>query len=73
MINVQGTEWIPSKGYEYISNGEVWAHSIILGEADDISNWHDTNEDPPAQQEEIEENDVQDLFAIVGRILMGVE
>ena len=72
MINTHDNEWIPSEGYEYISNGEVWAHSIILGEADDISNWHDTNEEPLEQQEEME-NDIPDIFAVVGRILMGVE
>lgn len=66
MINVEGNKWIPSEGFNYISNGEVWTDSIILGATDSISNWHDTNEEPPTP-----EDDVSDSEAL--SILLGGE
>ena len=54
MINISGNNWIPSEGYKYISNGSVWADSIVLGAKDSIDNWHDTNDEPPAPEEDIE-------------------
>lgn len=61
MINVSGNKWIPSDGYKYISNGTVWTDSILLGNNDNIDNWHDTNEEPPdpAEQEDATEQDYQ--------------
>ena len=53
MINTEANKWIPSPGYLYVSNGEVWSDSIYLGKDDRIENWHDTNEEPPEPDEEI--------------------
>jgi hypothetical protein len=64
MINTGGNNWIPSPGFAYISNGEVWTDSIQLGANDRIENWHDTNENPPEPEE-----DVSDAEAV--EILMG--
>jgi len=47
MINLRDNVWVPSDGYKYISNGTVWSTEIRLGRTDSISNWHDTNEEPP--------------------------
>jgi len=58
MINVKDNEWIPSSGYRYISNGSVWTERILLGRSDSIANWHDTNEEPP------EEEDIPDSEAL---------
>lgn len=64
MINLSGNKWIPSEGYSYISNGEVWTDSIFLGKDDDIANWHDTNEEPPAPEEDI--SDEEALAILLG-------
>lgn len=53
MINVSGNKWVPSEGYSYISNGEVWTDSIFIGASDDISNWHDTNDEPPTPEDDV--------------------
>ena len=47
MINIFKNKWIPSDGYKYLSNNEIWTDSIFLGKDDNINNWHDTNEEPP--------------------------
>jgi hypothetical protein len=47
------TQLQPDLGYKYITNNEVWSNLVILGYKDKIENWHDTNEEPP-----IEENDI---------------
>ena len=44
MINVHDNYWIPSEGFEYITNGEVVTDSIYLGRGADISAWWDTND-----------------------------
>ena len=49
MINVEGNYWTPSSGYKYITNGEIYKDSIFLGRCDNISNWHDTNDEPPEE------------------------
>ena len=64
MINVSGNKWIPSEGYTYISNGDVWTDSIFLGSSDNIDNWHDTNEEPP-EYDELTDNEA--LNIITGR------
>ena len=64
MRNVGGNKWVPSDGYKYISNGDTWTDSIFLGASDDISRWHDTNDEPPE-----EDDDVSDAEAI--EILLG--
>ncbi len=52
MINVEKNIWIPSEGYKYISNGVIFARRIYLGRNDSIDNWHDTNDEPPAPEDE---------------------
>lgn len=46
MINTSNNCWVPSDGYKYITNGEVFTTSIFLGSKDNIANWGDTNEEP---------------------------
>ena len=46
MINVSGNKWIPSDGYNYLTDGVTWTDSIYLGRGDSIDRWHDTNEEP---------------------------
>jgi hypothetical protein len=64
MINVEGNKWVPSEGFKYISNGEIWTDSIQLGRTDSINNWYDTNDEPP-----VEDEDVPDAEAL--EILLG--
>lgn len=52
MINVKDNVWIPSDGFKYISNGETWTNQIMLGRADNIDHWHDTNDEPPEPEED---------------------
>lgn len=52
MINTHENVWIPSPDYKYLSNGEVWTDSIMLGRTDSINHWHDTNEEPPEVEDE---------------------
>ena len=66
MINPYDNHWIPSEGYKYITNGTVWSDGIYLGRADDISNWHDTNEEPSEP-----DTDIDDSEAL--NILLGLE
>ena len=68
MINVSGNHWIPSAGYKYISNGTAWSEEIFLGLTDNISNWYDTNEEPPEPDEPASESD----YAEAAKILLGV-
>lgn len=46
MINVHDNYWIPSEGYKYLTNGEVFSDGIYLGVGRDINEWHDTNKEP---------------------------
>lgn len=71
MINVGGNLWIPSEGFKYITNGEVYTDSILLGRTDSINNWHDTNDEPPAPCEPEEEATAEDYEAALNRL--GVE
>lgn len=57
MINDFDNHWIPSQGYKYLSNGTAWTDSIYLGRRDRIDNWHDTNEEPPKQEENLQEEE----------------
>ena len=52
VINVYGNHWIPSPGYAYLSNGEVWTDGLFLGRTDSIDRWHETNEEPPNLEDE---------------------
>ncbi len=64
MRNIEGNKWIPSDGFKYISNGETWAESINIGQSDNIANWHDTNEEPPEPEEEVD--DAEALQILLG-------
>lgn len=68
MRNVQGNLWIPDEGYKYITNGEVYTDSIYLGARDSISNWRDTNDEPPEPEDEPSVEDKAEAYDI----LMGV-
>lgn len=68
MRNVQGNLWVPSDGYKYITNGEVYTDSIYLGAKDSINNWHDTNDEPPEPEDEPTVENKAEAFDI----LMGV-
>lgn len=57
MKNPHDNYWIPDDGYAYISNGETWSEGIYLGKADSISNWHDTNDEPPETEEDIDDSE----------------
>lgn len=59
MINIHDNIWIPGEGYKYISNGNVWATEITLGRSDSIENWYDTNDDPPAPEDEEAEESIK--------------
>lgn len=62
MINVEGNKWIPSEGFMYISNGEVWSDSILLGANDNIGNWHDTNDEPPAPDDDVSDSEALSIL-----------
>lgn len=68
MRNVQGNLWVPSDGYKYITNGEVYTDSIYLGARDSIDNWRDTNDEPPEPEDEPTVEDKAQAYDI----LMGV-
>lgn len=68
MINPHDNFWIPGEGYKYLSNGTVWSDGIYLGKADSINNWHDTNDEPPAPEDEPTIEDKAEAYDI----LMGV-
>lgn len=65
MINVHGNFWIPSEGYKYLANGEVYTDSIYLGAKDSINNWHDTNDEPPEPVDEPSIEDKAEAFDIL--------
>lgn len=52
MINVHDNYWIPGEGFKYLSNGVIFSEGIFLGTNDGISNWHDTNDEPPTPVED---------------------
>lgn len=62
MRNVSENQWIPDEGYKYISNGEVWTDSILLGVNDNIVNWHDTNDEPPIPEEDIDDSEALSIL-----------
>ena len=67
MINIEKNHWVPSEGYKYITNGEIYTDGIFLGRFDNISNWHDTNDEPPEaiEEPEITEADKASAFDII--------
>lgn len=62
MKNVQGNLWIPDEGYKYITNGEVYTDSIYLGAKDSISNWHDTNDEPPKPEDDLDDSEALEIL-----------
>lgn len=70
MQNIHDNVYIPDEGYRYITNGKCWSDRISLGRTDDIGNWHDTNDGPPAAVPE-EEATAEDYEAALERL--GVE
>ena len=68
MINIHDNYWIPSDGYKYITNGEVYTDSIYLGARDSIDSWRDTNDEPPEPEDEPSIEDKAEAYDI----LMGV-
>ena len=71
MINVRDNVWKPSDGYKYISNGDIFASEIHLRAGDSITNWHDTNEEPPTPPDPEDEATSEDYEAALNRL--GVE
>lgn len=65
MRNPHDNYWIPGEGYAYITNGTVWSEGLYLGRSDSISNWHDTNEEPPEPQEEPTAEDKAEAYDIL--------
>lgn len=59
MINVHDNYWIPSEGYKYITNGEIFSNGIYLGINDSPDNWRDTNEEPES------EGDAEEILDII--------
>ncbi|MBR5342608.1 MAG: hypothetical protein IK149_01780 [Oscillospiraceae bacterium] len=62
MINLHDNYWIPGEGFKYITNGEVFSDGIYLGKNDSIDNWHDTNDEPPAPEEEIPDEEALSIL-----------
>lgn len=66
MRNVEKNIWEPSEGFKYISNGDIYAAQIHLNKNDNISNWHDTNDEPPAPSDEATSEDYQSALNRLG-------
>ena len=62
MINAHDNYWIPSEGFKYITNGEVYTDGIYLGAKDSIDNWHDTNDEPPEPEEDIPDEEALNIL-----------
>lgn len=65
MINIKNNNWQPSPGFKYLTNGSVWSESIYLGKYDSIDNWHDTNDEPLAPEEELTNEDYKTALQIL--------
>lgn len=63
---VTATKIEPDEDYRYITNGNVWAVTAILGKSDSIGNWHDTNDEPP-EPEDDEDATAEDYEEALGR------
>lgn len=57
----------PDDGYKYISDGENWSTSATLGKTASETDWHDTNDEPPAPPEPEEEATAEDYENALGR------
>ena len=65
---IDGNKLIPSEGFAYVTNGEVYSTLVYLGVNDSAENWHDTNDEPPEPAEEPTVEDKAEAYDI----LMGV-
>lgn len=45
------TVLMPDNNYKYITNGKIYSTLVYLGKSDEISNWHNTNKEPPVVSE----------------------
>lgn len=68
MRNVEKNIWEPSEGFKYISNGDIYASQIHLNKNDNISSWHDTNDEPPAPPDPSEEATAEDYQSALNRL-----
>lgn len=66
MINTHDNYWEPSPGYKYISNGTISSDGIWLGKGADISNWHDTNDEPPGEADDAAPEDYESALRKLG-------
>lgn len=41
----------PDNNYKYVTNGKIYSTLVYLGKSDEISNWHNTNKEPPVISE----------------------
>lgn len=58
---IDGNKLMPSDGFAYITNGEVYSTLVYLGNNDSSENWHDTNEAPqdePSLEDKAEAYDI---------------
>ncbi len=63
MINPHDNYWIPGEGFKYITDGTVYSTGIILGAADSIGRWRDTNDEAPSPPEPDDEATAADYEA----------
>lgn len=59
MINVHDNYWIPSDGFNYLTDGSSISDQMYLGAGADINDWWDTN-DPaiPGAEDKAEAYDI---------------
>lgn len=63
---IDGNKITPGDGYARITNGEVYSTLVYLGKNDSPTNWHDTNDEPPDPDPELDGDEVLE-------ILLGVD
>lgn len=65
MKHLGNNVYVPDDGYKYICKNDLFATQIKLGKNDDISNWHDTNDEPPEPQDEPSAEDKAEAYDIL--------
>ena len=70
---INDNELIAEEG-KILTNGEIYAHQVILGIYDSIENWHEILEEEQPIEDEIEELPIDDTeeYAEAGKILLGI-
>lgn len=66
MVNLHDNYWVPSDGYKYLTNGEVYTDSIYLGKGQNINVWHDTNDEPTEPENEPTVEDYEAALSDLG-------